>query len=123
MTEKTFPELSIRTRLERGVLVAKLAGRLSAGPGVTTLRDVLDPRIDSGTALVVLDMADVPYADSMGIEALISLYQKAVGAGGGIRVLHPSTKVRHLLELTRLTAVLGVSDDETTAIDQLLEAR
>jgi stage II sporulation protein AA (anti-sigma F factor antagonist) len=115
------PVLSIRTRTERGALVAELSGRLSAGPGVETFKGELFPVIESGANLVVIDMSGVPYADSMGIEALVSVYQKTQELGGGMRVLNPSPKVVQLFDLTKLGEVLGIVDNESGAIDSLLE--
>lgn len=115
--------LSFHTRTVRGVMIVDVEGRLSAGAAADKFRETLSPAVDAGHNKVVLHLSGVDYADSTGIEAIVGLYQRAQKARGGIRVLKPSPRVRELLNLTKLSDVLGVSDDETEAIDGLLGER
>jgi anti-anti-sigma factor len=112
--------LSLNTQRERGVLVVTAEGRLNASPELQDFRETLIAAIEAGDSRLVLDFSAVGYVDSIGIEAIISVYQKALEANGGVRVLSPGPKLKQLLNLTKLSAVLGVVDDKNEAIDSLL---
>jgi anti-sigma B factor antagonist len=101
-------------------MIVSIKGRLSAGPDLQSFRETLVAAVDSGNDRLVLDCSDVGYVDSTGIEAVIAVYQQAEAAGGGVPVLRPGVKLKQLLKLTKLTAVLGVVEDEGEAIDSLL---
>ena len=113
--------LSFNTRTVRGVMVVEIGGKLSAGEGVTKFGDTLTPIVEGENKKVILDLSNVGYLDSSGIESLIGVYQTLRNRSGGLRVLKPSSRIRQLLDLTKLSDVLGVVDDETDAVDALLE--
>jgi anti-sigma B factor antagonist len=112
--------LSLNTRTVREVTVVAIGGRLSAGDAVTQLRAVLTPILDGGNGRLVLDLSDLRYMDSSGIEELIGTFQTLRSRNGGLRLLKPNSKVKELLDLTKLSDVLGVVDDEDAAISGLL---
>jgi anti-sigma B factor antagonist len=111
--------LSLNTRTVRGVMIVEVTGRLNAGAAADHFRNTLDSAVDAGNNKLVLDVSGVGYVDSTGIEALVGIYQKANNASGGLRILKPDSRLRQLLNLTKLADVLGVVEDETEAIDAL----
>ena len=113
--------LTLNTRTVRGVMVVEIGGRLIVGDAVAKFGDALTPIVEGENKKVILDLSNLGYLDSTGIESLIGVYQTLRNRSGGFRVLKPSSKVRELLELTKLSDVFGVVDDESDAIDALLE--
>jgi anti-anti-sigma factor len=57
-------------------------------------------------ARLVLDLAGVTFIDCAGINTLLATRRRAQLEGGSLRVLRASPRVRRLITLTRLDAVL-----------------
>jgi anti-sigma B factor antagonist len=70
-----------------------------------SLREALDTVTDPG-ARVILDLSGVSFMDSTGLSVLISAYKRLVDAGGELRTVVSSGRIRTLLEITKLSGVL-----------------
>ena len=54
--------------------------------------------------------------DSAGIGELVACYKRAAEKEGSMRLLKPSGKVFDLLQLTRLTEIFRIHEDEKEAL-------
>ena len=59
---------------------------------------------------VVLNLAQVNYVDSSGVGTLVSLYTTARGAGGNIKLAGLGTRVKDVLQITKLGTIFEVFD-------------
>ncbi len=90
-------------------------GRIVFGDETTALcrsvRDLLptNPK-------VVLDLHEVQHLDSGGLGALVGLVLAARNAGGDIKICNPSSRVRSLLQMTRLATVIEVLPTQEEAL-------
>jgi anti-sigma B factor antagonist len=66
--------------------------------------------------MVLLNLSDVPYIDSSGIGELVSAFTSVRKAGGKLKLLNLTKRVRTVLEITRLYEVFDVQDNEIAAI-------
>jgi anti-sigma B factor antagonist len=98
------------------VVVVDLSGRVTLGEGSVVLRDTVKWEVSRGKKLFVLNLGDVSYADSSGIGELVSATTLARRAGGDIRLLHLTKKVKELLQITKFYTIWDVFDDEQQAI-------
>ena len=62
----------------------------------------------SDVTLVVIDMKAVGFVDSSGLGMLLGAREAAVSRGARLILENPSTQFKHLLDLTKLSDVLGV---------------
>ena len=62
--------------------------------------------LEAGYRQFALSLAGVPYIDSVGLGAIVRAYTTARLRGGDLRVVHVEGKNRHLLEITKLLAIL-----------------
>ena len=108
--------LSVNTRRISGVVVVDMSGRLSFGDPVRLLDKTVSLLVEEGTLKLVLNLDDVSYIDSAGLEALIAIHMSLRDRNGQVKLLNPTKKVKELLELTRLSTVFDTFDDETKAI-------
>jgi anti-anti-sigma factor len=69
---------------------------------------------------VVLDAADVPYADSKGLEALLDLSEKSQAGGQCLRLAAAGETLREVLQLTGLDAEFEFYADVQTAVRSFL---
>jgi anti-sigma B factor antagonist len=98
------------------VTILQLIGRLELEDGDTTLRDAIDALVGAGHVKLVLDMREVTRLDSAGIGMLVSKFLTVRRNGGGLKILHPTARTDHLMEITKLTTVFDIFDDEDAAV-------
>ena len=98
------------------VTVLQLIGRLELETGDLILRDTINHLVEEGQVKLVLDMKEVTRLDSAGIGMLVSKYLTVRRAGGTIKLLHPTERTDHLMDITKLTTVFQVFDDEASAV-------
>jgi len=66
--------------------------------------------------LVVIDMADLTYVDSMGLGTLVRLYVSSRQEGCELRLLHLGKQLRNLIKLANLTAVFASAEEHGITI-------
>jgi anti-anti-sigma factor len=70
------------------------------------LLDTLMDEMEQGRHRVILDLSGVTFCDSTGLGVLIRARQRAVDAGGWLRVVAPTEAVRRALEITNLDRLI-----------------
>lgn len=100
--------LSLSIKEVQGVSVVTCSGRIVFGDEANTLRREVKPLVQEPSAAVVIDLSDVSYVDSGGIGALVGLYTTARAGGGQLRLAGANSKVKNVLEITKLTGILGM---------------
>ena len=81
--------------------VVSLAGELDVS-NVDALRLLLEPVVASRPPRLVFELGDLGFMDSSGIALLL----QTVGRVGSLRIAHPSSAIRRLLEITGVTDIL-----------------
>ena len=104
------------TRESGGVTIVDLSGKITMGEGSGTLRDAVRDIVAKGSKKIVLNLGDVNYIDSAGLGELVSAYTAVKNAGGELKLLNLTKKVRDLLVITKLVTVFDVKDDEASAV-------
>lgn len=74
----------------------------------SALRDALDRAISSGAGLIVIDLTDVTFIDSMMLGVLLGVTRQTRARGISTRVVADDPHVRRMFELTLLDRVLAV---------------
>jgi anti-sigma B factor antagonist len=72
--------------------------------------------IQRGHKKVLLNVAGVSFIDSAGLGELVQTHSAMKDQGGALKLFSPTSRLRDLLALTRLTTVLGLYDDEAGAL-------
>jgi len=84
------------------------------------LSEAISKSIDDGRAKIILDMSNVPFVESQGLEMLLDSTDSASLYGGGIRIMNPSDIVRDILTATRMTSKIEIHNDMLEARRSLL---
>ena len=98
------------------VTILRLTGRLELEEGDIALRDHVDALVDQGRVKLVLDMKGVTRLDSAGIGMIVSKFITVRKRGGTIRLLYLTERSDHLMDITKLSTVFEIFDDEAAAI-------
>ena len=111
--------LSLKTRRTEDVVILDLAGKLTIGEPVLSLRDTLRSLTGEGERKFILNLGEVTYIDSSGLGELVSSFTTIRNKGGDVKLLKLTSKTRDLLQMTKLLTVFDVYDDEAKAIASL----
>ncbi len=102
---------------QRGdVRILDVAGRITIGRGDVELRQAIAAALEDGCRKLLLNLEKVAKADSAGVGELAAAYIRVTGLGGSIKLLGLSPKVSGSLQVTRLTPIFEIFDDEDEAV-------
>jgi len=104
------------TRLEGGVTIVDLSGRIVLGEGSTGLRDLVRNLVSEGIKKILLNLRNVDYIDSSGLGELVSAFTSMRSQGGELKLLNLTKRVRALLQITKLLTVFDITDNEATSV-------
>ncbi len=108
--------LTIIPREVSHVTILDVSGRIVLGDEIHDLRDSIRGLIDRGQKKIILNLAGVDYIDSSGVGELVGCYTTVRNAGGELKLLNLTQKVKDVLHVTKLYTVFDVKDDEFTAV-------
>lgn len=74
-------------------------------------------KIDKGFPNFIVDLSEIAYMNSVGINFLIKMRRKAKEAGGKLAVVHASGKIKQLLEVTKLRPMFFLTDSMQDAME------
>lgn len=107
--------MDTKVRHVDGVTVIDLSGKITLGETSGKLRSAVQDALQ-GSKKILLNLADVNYIDSAGLGELVSAFTTVKNAGGELKLLNLTKKVRDLLVITKLLTVFDVKDNEQEAI-------
>ena len=81
------------------------------------LRERLETLSGEGVTQFVIDLAEVPFLDSAGLAALVSLLKRARAAGGDVKLVWPREEAaKRIFRLTRFDQVFEMGDSVDAAL-------
>ena len=108
--------VKLTTRQVGEVTVVDAAGRITLGEGASIFRDALRDLAGNGKKKLLLNLAEVSYIDSSGIGEMVSGFTTVTNAGGQVKLLNLTKRVKDLLQITKLYTVFEFFDDEAAAV-------
>jgi anti-sigma B factor antagonist len=97
---------AVRSRQGDGVTVVDVAGEVDVDTA-PRMRAALDAAVGAGLPVVV-DLGSVTFMDSFGFGVLAAAHQRGASAGTPVLLRAVSHRIRHLLGLLGLDAVLTI---------------
>lgn len=108
--------LTVEVSLPRSeVAVVALGGELDVDTA-TELHYQLANQLHHGRRHLVLDLGDVPFMDSSGLNIVIRAQQETRRIDGSLRLAAPTPAVRRVLELTGVSLTTPVHDSVDRAL-------
>jgi anti-sigma B factor antagonist len=102
---------------EKGVVIVDLSGNITLGGGNIFLKETLRSLAEQNQTKVLLNLADVTYIDSSGLGELVAGYTAISKAGGELKLLNLTDRVKDLMMITKLLTVFDAFDTESSAVD------
>lgn len=88
------------------VVILRCTGRIMRGAGADALRQAV---MGQGQHRLVIELSGVESMDAGGLGLLVELHNWAQARHQSMQLVNPTGRVRQLLEMTRLHAVLQIS--------------
>jgi anti-sigma B factor antagonist len=98
------------------VTIVWLEGKITLGDGSGGLRETVRKVLESGAKKVLVDLGGVSYIDSAGLGELVGCYAAAENRGASMKLLHLQKRVEGLMQITKLTTLFEVFEDEGQAL-------
>lgn len=108
--------LTTKTRQIGDVTIVDLHGKITLGENTGILRDELRSLLSQGKKHIVLNLANVSYVDSAGLGELVGAYTTATNQGGAVKLLNMQSKMKDLMQITKLHTIFPAYDDEQEAL-------
>jgi len=90
------------------VVLLDLRGRLTLGQETADLRARLNQLLEAGQLRIILKLEGVTYIDSAGLSTLVACHTSARKRDGTVKLTHLTSRVRDLLQITRLSTVFEI---------------
>jgi anti-sigma B factor antagonist len=108
--------MEYKLKLEKGVTVITLKGKVIGGPDASELTRQLHSLIDEGKKQFVVDLSGVELMNSSGLGMLIGGLTTVRNAGGDLKLANASAKILSLFTVTKLSKVFTHYDTVTQAV-------
>ena len=102
-----------------GIVICQLHGELIDKNQALPFIADLDGHMSKGNLRIVMDLGDLKYINSSGLNVLINILTKARKNGGEAVIANVSAKVRELLVITKLNTVFTVTETVEKALAKL----
>ncbi len=108
--------LRMNKRQVDSVTVIDMSGKIILGEETAQLRETVKKILSEGNDRILLNLSDVTYIDSSGLGLLVSCFATTSRKGGQIKLLNLTNKVKEVLQITKLSTVFDIFEDENKAI-------
>ncbi|MET7476028.1 anti-sigma factor antagonist [Streptomyces sp. NPDC005648] len=89
----------------------------------TEFQHHLANQLHHGRRHFLLDLSDVPFMDSSGMNIILRVYQEARDLPGSVHIISPTPAVRRILDLTGVSITVPVSESADEALALVGEAQ
>ena len=108
--------LQFKISEEGNIQLLKLSGELIDRNQATDLIVAVDELLELGKSKLIIDLSDLKYMNSSGLNLLIQILTKTRIKGGDSVICHVNKKVNELLVITKLNTLFKVANTKKEAI-------
>jgi anti-sigma B factor antagonist len=119
LRNRTPVKMQTTTRHVGDVAIVDILGRITLGEGNAMLREIVRELMEKGNRKIVLNLAEVQYIDSSGLGELVKTQATVRNQGGQLRLVNLNKRIKDLLQMTRLSGVFDIEEDEASALNSL----
>jgi anti-anti-sigma factor len=106
----------MKVRALGDIILIEPHGELTTDNGGRELRAKVEELIQLGQHKILVNLHDVTYVDTGGIEALLAIHSAASNGEGRVRFCDPNSEIQYLLSMTRLSNSKSVYSNEQEAV-------
>lgn len=102
-----------------GIVIFSFHGELIDKNQANNLLTEVDQMVNKLENKFILDLHELKYVNSSGLNILINILTKARKTGGDVAIFNLSPKVEELLKITKLDGVFNIVPNQDSAIKKL----
>ena len=95
---------------ENSIILLKLSGRILDNEQTSRLLSEMDKTLSDKINKIVLDIQNIEYINSNGLNCFIKLHTKARNMGGDAVIVNVPEKIKKLLLISKLNTVFTIKD-------------
>jgi anti-anti-sigma factor len=109
--------MRIVARQKNDIVIFDLEGEIKRSDITDlTLHQLVKEQLDSGKRKILLNFDAVDFIDSFGVGEILASYISTHNLGGKLKLVKISKKLFLIFQVTMLTKVLDIYDEEDTAL-------
>jgi anti-sigma B factor antagonist len=110
--------MNIQRREQDGIVIFDIEGEIKRSDITdVTLHQLVKEQLESGKKHILLNFQKVEFIDSFGVGEILASYISTHNLGGKLKIARISKKLYLVFQITMLTKVLEIFDEEERAID------
>lgn len=110
--------MNIQKREQNGIIIFDIEGEIKRSDITdVTLHQLVKEQLESGKKHILLNFQKVEFIDSFGVGEILASYISTHNLGGKLKIARISKKLFLVFQITMLTKVLEIFDEEERAID------
>jgi anti-anti-sigma factor len=114
--------MNIKKRMKDNVVIFDIEGELKRSDIIDiTLHQLVKDELESGRKYILLNFEKVPFIDSFGVGEILASYISTHNLGGKLKLARISKKLFLIFQVTMLTKVLDIFDEEESALESFLK--
>ena len=110
--------MQIAERSAGPVTVLDLSGQMTFTEGDQQFKDKINSLVHQDRKHILVNMANVTHVDSAGLGEIVAAYTTVTRAGGSMKLLNLTKRLRDLLAITKLLTIFDTFESEQDALKQ-----
>jgi anti-anti-sigma factor len=113
--------MEIHAREKEDVVIFDIEGEIRRSDVTdVTLHQLVKDQLDVGKRNILLNFKDVEFIDSFGVGEILASYISTHNLGGKLKIAKISKKLYLVFQVTMLTKVLEIFDEEELALNSFM---
>jgi anti-anti-sigma factor len=113
--------MEIHAREKDDVIIFDIEGEIRRSDVTdVTLHQLVKDQLDVGKRNILLNFKDVEFIDSFGVGEILASYISTHNLGGKLKIAKISKKLYLVFQVTMLTKVLEIFDEEELALNSFM---
>ena len=114
--------MRIVSRLKNDIVIFDLEGEIKRSDITdVTLHQLVKEQLDGGRRKILLNFDAVEFIDSFGVGEILASYISTHNLGGKLKLARISKKLYLVFQVTMLTKVLDIFEDEDAALKSFIQ--
>jgi anti-anti-sigma factor len=114
-------KMEIHAREKDNIVIFDIEGEIRRSDVTdVTLHQLVKDQLDVGKRNILLNFNDVEFIDSFGVGEILASYISTHNLGGKLKIAKISKKLYLVFQVTMLTKVLEIFDEEELALDSFM---
>jgi anti-anti-sigma factor len=114
--------MEISAREKNDVIIFDIEGEIRRSDvSDLTLHQLVKDQLDTGKRNILLNFKNVEFIDSFGVGEILASYISTHNLGGKLKIAKISKKLYLIFQVTMLTKVLEIFEDEEVALESFFK--